>query len=146
MGRKKTATVFFADIAGFTSISEKLSPEDTAMMLHRVLNSLTSVVIKYGGVVDKYIGDCIMAFWGVPLKTDSDEINACRAALECIHSIEELNKEFLKEGMPPVKIRIGIHTGDVIAGNIGSDRLFNYTVIGDTVNIASRLESVNKFF
>ncbi|GAQ95233.1 adenylate cyclase [Thermodesulfovibrio aggregans] len=145
-GQKKTATVFFADIAGFTSISEKLSPEDTAMMLHRVLNSLTSVVIKYGGVVDKYIGDCIMAFWGVPLKTDSDEINACRAALECIHSIEELNKEFLKEGMPPVKIRIGIHTGDVIAGNIGSDRLFNYTVIGDTVNIASRLESVNKFF
>ncbi|WP_353685742.1 adenylate/guanylate cyclase domain-containing protein [Thermodesulfovibrio sp. 3462-1] len=145
-GNKKTVTVFFADIAGFTSISERLSPEDTAMMLHKVLNSLTLVVIKNGGVVDKYIGDCIMAFWGAPLKTDLDEINACRAALECIESLRELNKEFSEKGFPSINIRIGIHTGDAIVGNIGSDRLFNYTVIGDTVNIASRLEGVNKFF
>ncbi|WP_353683248.1 CHASE2 domain-containing protein [Thermodesulfovibrio sp. 3907-1M] len=145
-GQKKTVTVFFADIAGFTSISERLSPEDTAMMLHKVLNSLTSVVIKHGGVVDKYIGDCIMAFWGAPLKTELDEINACRAALECIESLRELNKEFSEKSFPQIKIRIGIHTGDAIVGNIGSDRLFNYTVVGDTVNIASRLEGVNKFF
>ncbi len=145
-GQKKIVTVFFADIAGFTTISEKLSPENTALMLHKVLNSLTEVIIKNSGIVDKYIGDCIMAFWGAPLKTDSDEVNACRAAIKCIESLKEINKEFSEKGLPFIKIRIGIHTGDAIVGNIGSDRLFNYTVIGDTVNIASRLESVNKLF
>lgn len=145
-GQKTTVTVFFADIAGFTTIAEKLSPENTALMLHKVLNSLTEVVITHSGIVDKYIGDCIMAFWGAPLKTESDEINACKAAIKCIESLEKINKEFSEKGMPSIKIRIGIHTGDAIVGNIGSDRLFNYTVIGDTVNIASRLESLNKFF
>lgn len=145
-GQKKTVTVFFADIAGFTTISEKLSAEETAMMLHRVLNKLTEVVIKNYGVVDKYIGDCIMAFWGAPLKTEEDEVNACRTALECMDALSEINKEFEREGLPQINIRIGIHTGDAVVGNIGSDRLFNYTVIGDTVNIASRLESANKFF
>ncbi|MCS7163822.1 MAG: adenylate/guanylate cyclase domain-containing protein [Thermodesulfovibrio sp.] len=145
-GQKKTVTVFFADIAGFTPIAEKLSPENTALMLHKVLNSLTEIVISNAGVVDKYIGDCIMAFWGAPLKTDSDEVNACKAAIQCIESLEKINEEFSKNGMPSIKIRIGIHTGEAIVGNIGSDRLFNYTVIGDTVNIASRLESTNKIF
>lgn len=145
-GQKKTVTVFFADIQGFTSISEKLTAEDTAMMLYKVLNSLTEVIIKHSGVIDKYIGDCIMAFWGAPLKTDFDEVNACNAALECIEVLEQVNKQFSESGLPIIKIRIGIHTGDAIVGNIGSDRLFNYTAIGDTVNIASRLEAVNKFF
>lgn len=145
-GQKKKVTVFFADIAGFTTISERLSPEDTAMILHKVLNSLTEVVIKNSGVVDKYIGDSIMAFWGAPLESDFDEFNACKAALECIASVKDLNNKFSEKGLPTINIRIGIHTGDVIVGNIGSDRMFNYTVIGDAVNIASRLESVNKFF
>lgn len=145
-GQKRRVTLFFADIEGFTTISERLTAEDTAMMLHKVLNSLTEIVIKNSGVVDKYIGDCIMAFWGAPLKTDLDEINACNAALECIESLKEINQIFSEKGLPMIKVRIGIHTGDAIVGNIGSDRLFNYTVIGDTVNIASRLESTNKFF
>jgi len=145
-GQKRRVTAFFADIAGFTTIAEKHSPEDTAMMLHRVLNSLTEVIIQNGGVVDKYIGDCIMAFWGAPVETDHDQVNACNAALQCIESLKELNNAFPKKGSPEIAIRIGIHTGDAIAGNIGSDRLFNYTVIGDTVNLASRLESVNKVF
>ncbi len=145
-GQKKTVTVFFADIEGFTSISEKLSPEDTAMMLYKVLNALTEVVIRNYGVVDKYIGDCIMAFWGAPLKTEKDEFYACTAAIECQEAVEEINKEFQYKKLPEIRIRVGIHTGDVVVGNIGSDRLFNYTVIGDTVNIASRLESANKFF
>lgn len=145
-GQKKTVTVFFADIEGFTTISERLSPEDTAMILHKVLNSLTEVVIKNAGVVDKYIGDSIMAFWGAPLESDFDEFNACKAALECIASVKDLNDKFSEKGLPKINIRIGIHRGDVIVGNIGSDRMFNYTVIGDAVNIASRLESVNKFF
>lgn len=145
-GQKKIVTVFFADIAGFTTISEALSPEKTAFMLHRVLDCLSKVVIGHYGIVDKYIGDCIMAFWGAPVHTPEDETNACNAAIECIEKLKEINKELIANGIQGIKIRIGIHTGDAIVGNIGSERLFNYTVIGDTVNIASRLESVNKYF
>lgn len=145
-GQNKRLTVFFADIAGFTSISENTSAEKIATMLHRVLNSLTEVIIQNNGVIDKYIGDCVMAFWGAPLETDKDEINACYAAIQCINSLSELNNSFRAEGFPEIAIRIGVHSGDAIAGNIGSDRLFHYTAIGDTVNLASRLESVNKFF
>ncbi len=145
-GKKARVTVLFADIAGFTTISECNSPEDTALMLHRVLNELTEVVIDEKGVVDKYIGDCIMAFWGTPLATPKDGINACRSALRFIEAIGKINVTFQDECIPPVAIRVGLHTGDVIAGNMGSVRLFDFTVVGDTVNLASRLESVNKVF
>ncbi len=145
-GRRLRATVFFADIAGFTTISEQNPPEETARMLHTVLDSLTEVVIKEKGVIDKYIGDCVMAFWGAPLHTENDEINACRAALNCIAELDSINEGFQAEGIPRIAIRIGIHSGDAIAGNLGSTRLFDYTVVGDTVNTASRLESVNKVF
>jgi len=145
-GKKARVTVLFADIAGFTTISERNTPEDTALMLHRVLNELTEVVIEEKGVVDKYIGDCIMAFWGSPLETPKDEINACRCSLKFIEAIGGINGIFDQEGIPPVAIRVGLHTGDAIAGNMGSVRLFDFTVVGDTVNLASRLESVNKVF
>ncbi len=145
-GKKVRVTVLFADIAGFTTISERNTPEDTALMLHRVLNELTEVVIDEKGVVDKYIGDCIMAFWGTPLVTPNDEINACRSALRFIEEIKKINVKFQDEGIPSIAVRVGLHTGDAIAGNMGSVRLFDFTVIGDTVNLASRLESVNKVF
>lgn len=145
-GKKARVTVLFADIAGFTTISEKNTPEDTALMLHRVLNELTEVVIEGKGVVDKYIGDCIMAFWGSPLVQPEDEINACRSALRFIEAIHTINAAFALEAIPPIAIRVGLHTGDAIAGNMGSVRLFDFTVVGDTVNLASRLESVNKVF
>ncbi|MCX5808724.1 MAG: adenylate/guanylate cyclase domain-containing protein [Proteobacteria bacterium] len=145
-GKRLRVTVFFADIAGFTTISEKNSPEDTAMMLHTILDALTEVVIGEKGVIDKYIGDCIMAFWGAPLHTENDEINACQAGLNCFAMLRKINAKFEEQGIPPVSIRIGIHSGDAIAGNLGSTRLFDYTVVGDTVNLASRLESVNKVF
>lgn len=145
-GQKKRVTVFFADIAGFTTISEKTTPEKIATLLHKVLNSLTDVIIRNQGVIDKYIGDCVMAFWGAPFERDNDELNACYCAIQCIDALNQLNEGFRSDGFPNLSIRIGIHTGDAIAGNIGSDRLFHYTVIGDTVNLASRLESVNKFF
>lgn len=145
-GRMMRVAVLFADIAGFTSLSEKNSADRVANMLHTVLNSLTEVIIQGNGVIDKYIGDCIMAFWGAPVDTDRGEINACYSAIRCLDALDEINKRFRAEGFPEIGIRIGIHSGDAIAGNIGSDRLFHYTVIGDTVNLASRLESVNKFF
>lgn len=145
-GQRKRVTVFFADIAGFTSIAESLSAEETARVLHTTLNLFTEIIIRNRGVIDKYIGDCIMAFWGAPIGTDKDEADACHAALQCADSVEDINRGFRAEGLPEISVRIGLHSGDAIVGNLGSDRLFDYTVVGDTVNLASRLESANKFF
>lgn len=145
-GRRRRVTVFFLDIAGFTPIAENLPAEDTAEILHTLLNAFTEVVIRNRGVIDKYIGDCIMAFWGAPLDTEHDETDACRAALGCLEALEEVNRGFAERGVAPISIRIGIHSGDAVVGNLGSDRLFDYTVVGDTVNLAARLESVNKQF
>lgn len=145
-GKRKQVTVFFADIAGFTTISEKLAPEVTSKVLNTIFNECSDIIIKNNGVIDKYIGDCIMAFWGAPVFDEEDESDACMAALQSIEAITEINNSFRKDGLPQVAIRVGIHTGYAIVGNLGSDRLFDYTVVGDTVNLASRLESANKFF
>lgn len=145
-GHRRRVTVFFADIAGFTSMAERLPAEDTAMVLHRILNAFTEVIIHNGGVIDKYIGDCIMAFWGAPLDSECDETNACFSAIECMQALGLLNQQFAEEGLTEISMRIGIHSGEAITGNLGSARLFDYTVIGDTVNLASRLEAANKFF
>lgn len=145
-GQKKRVTVFFADIAGFTTIAERFPVDDTARMLHGVLNALSEEIIRNHGVIDKYIGDCVMAFWGAPLESGQDEANACRAALACLDALVEVNRGFTAEGLGEISLRIGLHTGDAIVGNLGSDRLFDFTVVGDTVNLASRLESANKFF
>ncbi len=145
-GQRRRVSVFFADIAGFTTLAEKLPPEATARILHTALNAFSEVIIRNHGVIDKYIGDCIMAFWGAPLETEHDEINACRAAVQCQETLVEVNRGLAAEGLTEIAIRIGIHSGDAIVGNLGSDRLFDYTAIGDTVNLASRLESANKHF
>ncbi|MBF0517249.1 MAG: adenylate/guanylate cyclase domain-containing protein, partial [Nitrospirae bacterium] len=145
-GSTMDVVVFFADIAGFTTISEMQTAPETAIMLHGVMSELTEVIIAYGGVVDKYIGDCIMAFWGAPVVSESDEINSCSASVNCLKALDKVNNEFKTKGFPNISLRIGMHKGDAIAGNMGSNRLYNFTVIGDTVNLASRLESVNKYF
>ncbi|MBF0486924.1 MAG: adenylate/guanylate cyclase domain-containing protein [Nitrospirae bacterium] len=145
-GTTMNVVVFFADIAGFTTISEMQTAQETAIMLHGVMSELTEVIIGYGGVVDKYIGDCIMAFWGAPVVSEEDELNSCRASVNCLRALDKVNREFKGKGFPNISLRIGMHKGDVIAGNMGSNRLYNFTVIGDTVNLASRLESVNKYF
>ncbi|HDO21781.1 MAG TPA: adenylate/guanylate cyclase domain-containing protein, partial [Nitrospirae bacterium] len=145
-GQKRKITVFFTDIAGFTTLAESLPPEQTARILHTILNSFTEIIIGNGGIIDKYIGDAIMAFWGAPLKTGRDEINACRASIQCSNALDEINRSFRKDGLNEINIRIGIHTGEAIVGNLGSDRLFDFTAIGDTVNLASRLEGANKIF
>jgi adenylate cyclase len=145
-GQRRRVTIFFTDLAGFTTLAESLPPEQSVMILHTIFNSFTEVIIENKGVIDKYIGDAIMAFWGAPLETDDDEINACKAALQCVQKLEELNETHKGKGWSQVDVRIGVHMGDAVVGNMGSDRLFDYTVIGDTVNLASRLESVNKVF
>ena len=145
-GQRRRVTVFFADIAGFTSIAERFPPEETALMLHDVLNAVSEEVIRHHGVIDKYIGDCVMAFWGAPLESADAGRNACRAALASLEALGRVNQGFVARGLGAISMRVGLHSGDAIVGNLGSDRLFDYTVVGDTVNLASRLESANKYF
>ncbi|GAB7028203.1 CHASE2 domain-containing protein [Geotalea toluenoxydans] len=145
-GQRRRVSVFFADIAGFTTIAERLPAEATAKILHTALNTFSEVIIRNHGVIDKYIGDCIMAFWGAPIASENDELNACRAAVECQEALVEINRGLIADGLTEIAIRIGINSGDAIVGNLGSDRLFDFTAIGDTVNLASRLESANKYF
>ncbi len=145
-GRNTNVTVFFADIVGFTTLSENKKPEEVANILFDILNAMTEEIIVMNGVIDKYIGDCIMAFWGAPLDSDNDEINACQASLNSLRTLDEINRGFKEKGMTEISVRIGLHTGPVIAGNLGSNRIFNYTVVGDTVNLASRIESVNRVY
>lgn len=143
-GRKKEISIFFSDIEGFTTISEQLSPE--ALMLHisDYLDALSKVIMQFQGTIDKYIGDSIMAFWGAPNEIKDPALFACQAALACQKKLEELNQKWKTEGKPVLKTRIGLNTGEVIVGNMGSNERLNYTIIGDNVNLASRLEGINK--
>jgi len=137
-----TATVLFSDIKGFTSLSEKLSPTEVATLLNEFFTEMTDIIFEYGGTLDKYIGDAIMALFGAPFAHEDDAVRAVRAALK----MQRLLKDRLADDsmMSRLAIRIGINTGIVVAGNIGSPRRMDYTVIGDAVNVAQRLESIAK--
>jgi adenylate cyclase len=143
-GERRVLTVFFSDLAGFTSLSEKLSPEEVVTLLNRYLTAMTGIILESGGLIDKYEGDAIMAFWGAPLPQDDHACRACLAALDNQARLTELREEFLRQGLPPVRARIGINTGEMIIGNMGSSQRFDFTVIGDSVNLASRLEGAGK--
>jgi len=145
-GEHRMVTLMFTDIAGFTNISEQLSAEQTARLLNRYLSRMSKVITDHGGTLDKYIGDAIMAFWGAPLDDPQHPYHACSAALEMQLEAEKIRLQFLQEGLPDVRMRIGIHTGEAILGNMGSDELFDYSAIGDNVNLAARLEGVNKLY
>ena len=143
---KRDMTIYFSDIAGFTPLSEKLRPEELVEELSIYFDGMTQMIIAHKGTIDKYIGDSIMAFWGAPSNLESHAVWACQAALRCQRYVYGLSREWIKRGLPPLKTRVGLHTGEVLVGNIGySDRL-NYTVIGDNVNIASRLEGLNRYY
>ena len=143
-GERKDATVFFSDIRGFTSLSESLSPEEVVEMLNEYLTRMVAIIRNHGGVVDKYVGDAIMAIWGVPLTNESDTRNAIRACLAMRQELAVLNSLRLSRNQPILKIGMGLNRGPLIAGNIGSDEKMEYTVIGDAVNLASRIESLTK--
>ena len=145
-GKRVEATVLFSDISGFTAIAEKMPPEDVAGLLNRYLGKMTAVILQHKGTLDKFIGDAIMAFWGAPADDADHALNACRAAVAMQERLESLRGELKADGLPGIDVRIGINTGMVIAGNMGSPDLFDYTVLGDTVNLASRLEEANKQF
>ena len=143
-GRKQNVTVFFSDVRGFTTISEKLDPRDLSDILNRYLTPMTNLVFEHKGTLDKYMGDAIMAFFGAPISFADHATHACRCALKHIEKLFELQKQFAAEGLPPIDIGIGLNTGDVSVGNMGSDTVRSYTVMGDAVNLASRLEGITK--
>lgn len=134
-GEEVVASVLFTDIAGFSKISEKITPHELTQMLNDYFERLASIIMKEKGMVNKFIGDAVMAIWGAPLPNPNHAIDACRAALQMQRAMVE---------MDPIRCRVGINSGTMVAGNLGSRERFEYTVIGDSVNLASRLEGVNK--
>ncbi len=142
---KKELTILFTDIRGFTTISERLGPQKTAAFLNYYFGKMIPVVFKYGGTLDKLMGDAIMAFFGAPIEYEDHAQRAVEAGVEMLHVLNEIRSSGI-EGTEHLDIGIGIATGDVTLGNLGSEEFLNYTVIGDTVNLASRLEGLNKTY
>jgi adenylate cyclase len=149
-GVKTDVTILFSDIRGFTSISEKLEPEQITNILNEYLTPMSDIVFRFKGTLDKYIGDAIMAFFGAPIPIKDHPQKACNAALDMIESLKILKDSWHKADMPDfiqhMNIGIGINSGDVVVGNMGSESRFDYTIIGDNVNLSSRLEGTNKFY
>ena len=145
-GSKRTISIFFSDIRGFTSFSERLSPEKLTKLLNSYLTEMTSIIMKNKGTVDKFIGDAIMAFWNAPLLEKDHAYLVCISALQQITKLKEMQKKWKKQNLPEINIGCGINTGEAIIGNLGSKERFNYTAIGDSVNLASRLEGLTKFY
>ncbi len=145
-GDFREATVFFSDIRGFTATSEKATPQEVVDMLNEYFKVMVAIITKNKGVVDKFIGDAIMAVWGAPESFGNDAANALKACLEMRQALAELNATRIERKQSPIKIGMGVHSGDLIAGTIGSDDRMEYTVIGDTVNMASRIEAATKAY
>ena len=143
-GEKKEMTVLFSDIRGFTSLSEKMTPEALVKFINGYLTPMTQIVFEQGGTLDKYIGDALMAFWGAPIDQPDHAVRACHAALRFNEKLSELKAVWKSEHLPEVDIGVGINSGSMIVGNMGSHLRFDYTVMGDAVNLASRLEGLNK--
>jgi adenylate cyclase len=139
-GANQTVTVMFADIRGFTALSERENPEKIVGLLNRYFSAMSEIIFTHGGTLDKYIGDGLMAIFGAPTASPDDAKNALRAAVEMQRRVVRLNYELQNEGYSSVHIGIGLHTGEATIGYIGSDKRSEYTAIGDTVNLASRLE------
>ncbi len=145
-GQRKHLTVLFSDIRSFTSYSEKYTPEEVVSILGEYLTEMVDVILKYGGMLDKFVGDEIMAVFGAPHYFEDHAERACLTALEMIRTLDRLKEKWESEGRDPFDIGIGVNTGDMIVGNLGSRQIFDYTVIGDAVNLGARLEGINKVY
>jgi adenylate cyclase len=145
-GERKELTFMFSDIRGFTPISESMkdNPEELTRYVNKFLTAMTDIILKNGGTIDKYMGDCIMAFWNAPIDCKNHRELAVKSAIEMKTKLDQMNKN--AEFNPPLKIGIGLNTGDCLVGNMGSEQRFDYSVIGDAVNLASRLEGVSKYY
>jgi adenylate cyclase len=145
-GESKTLTIFFCDLVNFTGLSEQLNPKQLVKLLNEYFNEMSGILYKHGGTIDKYIGDSIMAFWGAPVPQNDHEQRAIMATFEMHEEIKRLSESFKKRGWPGPGMGIGINTGRVSVGNMGSKYRVAYTVIGDAVNLASRLQSMTRFY
>ena len=145
-GETKRLSIMFSDIRGFTPISEqyKTNPQGLTSLINRFLTPMTDLIMSRDGTIDKYMGDCIMAFWNAPVNVENHEKLAVKSALEMVDRLDELNVELEGEGKMPIKIGIGINTGEVVVGNMGSNNRFDYSILGDAANLASRLEGQSK--
>ncbi len=144
-GERREITVLFSDIRGFTSLSEKMAPERVVEILNEYFSAITEVIFKWEGTLDKFIGDAVMAFWGAPLPQEDHAEKAILCAIEMIKTTRKLNETWQNKNWPPIRIGVGINSGEALVGNIGAEgKKKEYTVIGDTVNLASRLEGLNK--
>ncbi|MDX2218150.1 MAG: adenylate/guanylate cyclase domain-containing protein [Burkholderiales bacterium] len=145
-GERREVTLLFTDLAGFTTLSEMLGPEQVAQLLNEHFSRATAIIKQRGGTVNRFIGDAIMAFWGAPLADPDQALHACESAIEMQLDMRALRDELAARGLPPLHMRVGIHSGPAILGNLGSVDRFDYTAIGDSVNLAARLEGVNKLY
>lgn len=145
-GESKELTVLFADIRGFTTISESLSAPELRNLLNRFFTTMTEIIFKHKGTIDKYVGDMVMAFWGAPEDNPTHATDALKAAIEMIETTEKLKTEFLAEGLPKVEIGVGLNSGPMYVGDMGSKFRRSYTVLGDNVNLAARLQDLTKFY
>jgi adenylate cyclase len=145
-GEKRELTIMFTDLAGFSSFSERLGPVELTGLLNDYLSEMTDIIMDEGGTLDKYEGDAIIAFWNAPLAQPDHAVRACRAALHCQQRLAELRESYQQRTGASLRMRVGLNTGDVVVGNMGSRKRFNYTILGDAANLASRLEGANKAF
>ncbi len=145
-GEEVDATILFADLADFTPLTEKMPPKDVIHLLGEYFTVMTNIILINKGTLDKYIGDAIMCFWGAPVPHPDHAARACRAALDMQKAMQRLRESWRARNISPLGLRIGLHSGRVVAGNAGSRERFNYTVIGDAVNLAHRLENLNKYY
>ena len=145
-GKRSVVTVLFSDIRGFTTMSEKMSPQEVSEILNEYFTEMEPIITKYNGIINKFIGDAVMAVFGEPIQDKNHAQNAVKCAYEMLQKVKELQQKWVKENKPKIEIGIGISTGEVFVGNIGSINRMEYTVIGDTVNLASRLEGYNKIY
>jgi len=145
-GHKKKVTIFFTDIGDFATMSEKFSPEEVVTHLNEYFQGMSSAILDFDGTINQLLGDAIFAYWGAPIDQEDHALRACRAALRCRQFLRELEAGWVAEGLPARTYRFGINTGEVIVGNVGSSSRLKYTLIGDDVNLASRLETANKYY
>jgi len=145
-GKRATVTVLFADIRGFTSMSEKMLPEEVSNILNEYFTEIEPIITEHNGVINKFIGDAVMAIFGEPIQDLNHPVNAVKCAYAMLKKVQTLQEKWLFEGKPKIEIGVGINTGEAFVGNIGSEKRLEYTVIGDTVNLASRIEHYNKVY
>jgi len=145
-GERRELTIFFSDLEGFTSLSEGLEPQELTQLLNEYLTDMTDIILESGGTLDKYEGDAIIAFWNAPADQPDHALRACRASVLCQRKLTERRAEFKERFGSELRMRIGLNTGPVIVGNMGSSQRFDYTVLGDAANLAARLEGANKVF